>query len=311
MNTWTSVLLSLLLGFISIASPAAMPSKARTNKTIKTVRTVSQPSTNKTIQSDRSTDHRAYGTSEIPKSTYANMELKDFNSIIVGNNINLMILPTTKAQANNLLVFPRANPISIKWIGSTLMLEQPSWGQQTTVLAYVKQLHHLKVIGNGSAIIEKVPTYDLSIVNNTSGFINFTGNVRLHRLKQIGNGETRITWINAKDLNVSGQAGSIHLAGVVNNLKVHVHGDLLFDGEYLRSNKIWAHAHDSALLKLMPLNTLNASSANQAQIAYYHFLPKEKVSVFATESSNVLFVNPFAYAKRYYHNLSSKGYAKG
>ena len=232
--------------------------------------------------------------------TRALQSLAGINSIQAGHGIHLVVLPSNRMNGRARIVYPKVHHTQTTILGSKLTLRQNrgfTRRDADTIIVYLPSLHKITTTDNASATIRNVPTNHLHILSESSGNISCEGNINLSALSNFGSGEVRVYWVNSDFLSVSGFTGQAQLAGVTTHLLIEGAGNFIFDGEFLRSQKTWVHAHNQSIIKTMPLNTLNASAANFAQIAYFHFLDKEHLSEQTTEFGNVLFVLPTSYPR--------------
>lgn len=244
--------------------------------------------------------------------TRKHIQLKNFQSIVVGHNVDLTLRPA-KPNTTNTLTLPITANLQPRWAGKTLILDN-SFGR-TPVQLTMHQLHHLTVLQNANVTLRNVPTQHLHINNRSSGHIIMRGILHVDHIEQHGTGKLEGYWIDSKNLRILGHQGDLHLAGYAQNMTIDGHQGFTFHGRHLRAGHIWAHASENAKLYVMPEHNLFAAGCDQGKIAYFQFLPASQVITQHRDQSQILFINPMtlihktknAYHGHHTHHKHHKG----
>jgi Putative auto-transporter adhesin, head GIN domain len=223
-----------------------------------------------------------------PQPTKMVQKLVDFKTISVRGPIKLMLEQST-AEAGNFLqiVGEQQSPVSVSVKNDTLYLQAEPSDQPSTVRVGVHQLYQLIVDGGASVSGQPLNSTSLSIDANTSGNIELRGMINLDRILSAGSGLVSVQWIDSPQLRVDGSDHSqIQLAGVAGAVEMRLRDESLFQGQYLRIDRIFVQTKDFSTAKLLVNDSLRAFAYDQSNI-YYYKRPAQ-MTEFTAGSGNIL-----------------------
>ena len=223
-----------------------------------------------------------------PQATRPPQPLADFTAVSVRGPIKLMLEKPTEGEQNFFQIAgEQHSAISVKVSDNTLYLQADESDQPTTATVGVAQLNQLMVDGSASVSSHQLSSSSLSIDANTSGSIELSGMINLNRLLSSGKGLINIQWVDSSNLRIDGSDSSrIQLAGVAGSVEMRLKDDSLFQGQYLRIDRIFIQTKDYSTAKLLVNDSLRAFAYDHSNI-YYYKRPAE-LTEFTSGSGNIL-----------------------
>lgn len=138
-------------------------------------------------------------------------------------------------------------------------------------------LEKVVVSGTTKAVIEKLASKRLEVLMNGNADVQMRGFANLEFLKYGGEGQLSLYWVDSQDLTVEGYgAAKVSLAGFTHYLHAETHQRAQLDGRYLRVTKAYVKAHDHSLIRVQPIEGLNAFATDNGNI-YYYSSPRYRV----------------------------------
>ncbi len=226
-----------------------------------------------------------------PNPTTTRLKLPTFSSVHIRGFINVMI-QGKKAQGTSDTVIESYNPqwVNAKVSHHTLYLRVlhaalPSRIAPTVTL-HLHRLKQLEVYGRASVIGRNIKSDGLYLRSNTTRNITLQGNLVLKHVINKGLGHIKLRWVRGRSARVQGLAGSIQLAGSVDQLRVKLRHHAVLDAQYLRANHIFIQTKQFSSAKVLPVQSLRAFATDFSNI-YYYKEPKV-ISRYTDHSGNVL-----------------------
>lgn len=127
--------------------------------------------------------------------------------------------------------------------------------------------------------------------SSTTGSVYLEGYVGLKKIVHTGKGRVQVTWLDTPILQLEATHGSMHFAGVVEDMRIRVFGDVRVDAVSVRAGNVWADVSGQSLLRLGADAHVNVYATEQGQVVG----PKEPVffNKSALANSFTVFESPF------------------
>ena len=119
------------------------------------------------------------------------------------------------------------------------------------------------------------------------GKVNFTGKaVLMDYIRQVGRAQINIRWVDSKVLRMDFSGGTVHLAGVANQVYARVMSYAKLDAIYLRANDLSIQTADRAVARVSSNDNMNAFASGFSNVFYYKH--PAHITTGTSQSGNVL-----------------------
>lgn len=123
----------------------------------------------------------------------------------------------------------------------------------------------------------------------STGFasVNLTGTpVLMHQIHQTENAKTAIQWVKSNRLRLNIMGGTVHLAGIAQQVYARVGHRAQLDAAYLRADNLSIQASGHATARVNAIDELRAFAKGSSNILYYK--TPQHITRHTAESGNVL-----------------------
>jgi len=132
-------------------------------------------------------------------------------------------------------------------------------------------LRKLTVRGQGLYKIGGVHSQYLVVDIDEEARVEMRGNTNLNDLIVNGDGRFSLYWVKGPCLRVRAHGHpAIQLAGVVSKLDVELHDRAMFEGRYLRADRVFAKTFDKSVARISAVHRQHTLASDQSDIYFYN-----------------------------------------
>jgi len=197
------------------------------------------------------------------------------------------------------IILSNGSPQKVSFVGSVLAMEKLSATVQNhtlvlRVLPYRRTsepynpkilvritmpatLRNLVLAGDTHLRSSGVRTSALTIYTRDQASVSIKGVVNLQKIEGNSSGGVNLGWINSRSVVIgSSGSGKIILSGYAPVLTAHLAGNACLEAEFLRTRDVYVETRDTAIARVLPVNSLYAFACNFSNI-YYFKTPRQIV----------------------------------